>query len=90
RVHGNVTTPLPNLIGYTIEEAQKAITDAMLNPGVLIYDETVQTAEDSINAKIWRQRPNPVLTKQINLGSSIDMWITVDQQKIDDAKNQQF
>jgi beta-lactam-binding protein with PASTA domain len=81
RTQGNTITPLPNLIGWTAEEAQAAITSAMLNPGVLIYDESVVNAEDSLNAKVWRQRPDPKISASVNLGTSIDLWLTVDSLK---------
>lgn len=85
RQHGNQTTPLPDLIGLTVDEAQETLTAAMLNTGVVIYDESVLSSEDSLVARIWRQRPNPRVTGSILLGSSVDLWVTVDQLKIDDA-----
>lgn len=85
RQHGNQTTPLPDLIGLTVDEAQETLTAAMLNTGVVIFDESVLSSEDSISARIWRQRPNPRVTGNILLGSSVDLWVTVDQLKIDDA-----
>lgn len=85
RQHGNQTTPLPDLIGLTVDEAQETLTAAMLNTGVVIYDETVLSSEDSLSARIWRQQPNPRVTGSILLGSSVDLWVTVDQLKIDDA-----
>lgn len=85
RQHGNQTTPLPDLIGLTVDEAQETLTASMLNTGVVIYDESVLSSEDSLSARIWRQRPNPRVTGSILLGSSVDLWVTVDQLKIDDA-----
>lgn len=82
RTAGNTATPLPDLIGLTLQEAQKSLTYAMLNRGVLIYDKTVTTSEDSINAMVWQQNPTPALTKTVNLGTSVDLWLTVDEQKI--------
>ena len=60
----------------------------MLNPGVLIYDESVILNEDSLNAKIWQQRPSRKFTETVSLGSSVDLWITVDTLKINDATEQ--
>jgi eukaryotic-like serine/threonine-protein kinase len=81
RNQGNTTTPLPNLIGLSVQEAQSAITNAMLNPGVLIYDESVIDAEDSLNAMVWRQRPDPKVSASVNLGTSVDLWLTADSLK---------
>jgi beta-lactam-binding protein with PASTA domain len=85
RQQGNKTTPLPGLIGLAVDEAQSTLTSAMLNTGVVIYDETVISSEDSLSARVWRQRPDPRVTQNILLGSSVDLWVTVDQLKIDDA-----
>ncbi len=82
----NQQTPLPNLIGLKPEEAKEILTDAMLNFGVLIYDETIVTAEDSTNAVIWRQRPDAKISSSVKLGTSVDLWITVDEEKIADLQ----
>jgi len=88
RSKGNLKTPLPNLTGFTINEAQATLTDAKLNQGVLIYDNTIETAEDSINAKVWKQAPNPKFVSEIDLGSSVDLWLTVDSLKVNNAYEQ--
>ncbi len=85
REQGNQVTDLPNLLGLTIPEAKETITDAMLNTGVIIYDESVLSAEDSTNSVVWKQKPNPRVTATATLGSSVDLWVTVDQLKIEDA-----
>lgn len=90
RSQGNMQTNLPNLTGFTLEEAQSTITDAMLNMGAIIYDETAETAEDSASARIWKQQPNPQFTKQINLGSSVDIWLTTDTTIINQAYERNF
>ena len=82
RSRGNEDTTLPDLTGFTTDEAKLLLTNAMLNTGVVIYDKTVITAEDSINAVVWRQYPSSLNTKQISLGSTVDLWLTTDMQKI--------
>lgn len=78
----NEQTSMPDLYGLNIEEAKKIITDAMLNFGVLIYDESFLSADDSLNAIIWRQRPDIKINSSVKLGTSVDLWITVDEEKI--------
>ena len=90
RSQGNIQTSLPNLTGFSLEEAQATITDAMLNTGSVIYDETTKTAEDSASAKIWKQLPNPKFTKQVNLGSPVDIWLTADTTIINQAYERNF
>ncbi|QIA07307.1 PASTA domain-containing protein [Draconibacterium halophilum] len=90
RSQGNMQTTLPNLTGFTMEEAESTITDAMLNMGATIYDNTAETAEDSASARIWKQLPDPQFTKQINLGSSVDIWLTTDSTIINQAYERNF
>ncbi|QGY45164.1 PASTA domain-containing protein [Maribellus comscasis] len=85
RTQGNTATPLPNLIGLSIEEAENTLTHAMLNMGVLIYDETIISKDDSTNARVWKQNPNPKIVGNVNLGSSVDIWITIDELKIEET-----
>ncbi len=80
--HGNLETALPNLTGLFIEEAKMQLTEARLNLGVVIYDPSVATANDTLNARIWKQMPDSELTKQVYLGSSVDIWLTVDEVKL--------
>ena len=79
---GNENTSLPDLTGNNIALARSTLTNAMLNTGVVIYDAAVVTAEDSINAFVWKQYPSAKNTKRIGLGSSVDLWLTVDSLKI--------
>lgn len=80
---GNEETALPDLTGITTDNAKTILTNAMLNMGVLIYDATVSTAEDSLNAFVWRQYPSAKNIKRISLGSSVDLWLTTDSLKIE-------
>ena len=90
REQGNQVTDLPDLTGLRIPNARETLTDAMLNMGVVIYDESVLSAEDSTNARVWKQSPNPKVTATANLGSSVDLWVTVDHLKIEDAMELDF
>lgn len=85
RSKGNLKTPLPNLTGFSIQDALATLTGAKLNQGVLIYHKSITTAEDSLNAKIWKQLPNPKYVSEVELGSSIDLWLTVDSIQINEA-----
>lgn len=86
----NEETPLPDVRGLDIEQARNIITDAMLNFGVLIYDDSFETAEDTLNAIIWRQRPDAKIKTNVELGTSVDLWITVDKEKINAINEQEF
>lgn len=80
---GSEDTQLPNLAGLTYFEAQAILSSNMLNPGVLIYDESIITTEDTLAALIWKQYPNFQNTRIVSLGTSIDLWFTLDSLKIE-------
>jgi len=86
----NKQTTLPYLIGLNVESAKEILTNAMLNFGVLIYDESILTADDTLNATIWQQRPETKRTSSVTLGTSVDLWITVDDEKINSTEEQEF
>lgn len=82
RSAGNEDTHIPDLTGINVSLAKTVLTNDMLNTGVLIYDKSIATSEDSINAFVWKQYPSTKNTKRIRLGSSIDLWLTTDSLKI--------
>jgi beta-lactam-binding protein with PASTA domain len=80
---GNEDTTLPDLTGLNSEMAKNILNSSLLNMGVVIYDRTVITFEDSVNAFVWRQYPSAKNTKLIALGTSVDLWLTTDSLKIE-------
>lgn len=78
----NEVTQIPNLFGYSIDEAKSAIYTVGLDVGALVYDNTCKTAEDSLNARIWKQDPTFDAEKYLELGTSVDLWLTVDEEKL--------
>jgi eukaryotic-like serine/threonine-protein kinase len=85
REQGNMTTLLPDLTGMTLDEAKNELTNAMLNPGVIIYDESVLSKNDSLSARVWKQHPDPKVTGNATVGTYVDLWVTTDQLKIEDS-----
>lgn len=78
----NRTTVTPRLIGLRLEDARKRIAASSLNMGNPIYDESVLSFKDSINAVIWKQVPEPSSYSRIRLGSTVDIFLTVDEEKL--------
>ncbi|MCW0484797.1 PASTA domain-containing protein [Gaoshiqia sediminis] len=74
-------TVVPNLVGVTLEQAKSELGTLFLQVGAVIYDGTVATGQDSLQAKIWQQRPEAATTGEIDLGTSIDLWLTLDDTK---------
>ncbi len=73
-----ITTSVPDLLYMNQEEARSRILESSLNVGATIYDSTVIEAEDSLNAFVYRQRPEYYEDLEIRLGSIVDMWLSVD------------
>lgn len=82
---GDQSTQVPNLVGLTWREAETVTKDALLNLGYPIYDNSVLTDEDSVNAKIYRQKPIASRHIQIPMGSYIDVWLTADSMKVQET-----
>lgn len=80
----NEKTAAPDLVGLLLEDASLKITRRYLNMGAVIYDQSPVNAEDSARVFVWKQRPvhdeeDEIL---INLGASVDIWVTVDSSKL--------
>jgi len=78
-------TVIPDLIGLTLEMAKNEMTSLFLVQGSLIYDESVKSNEDTLNSKIWKQDPD-LSGENLKQGSSIDMWFTIDEEKLKNAE----
>ncbi len=90
RQAGNQTTFLPDLTGLTVDEAIGSLSAHMLNAGVIIYDNSVISAEDSVQAKIWQQRPDPRMTQNVLIGSSVDLWVTIELPETEEEETPDF
>ncbi len=81
----NETTIVPNLIGEHINEAKSLLADRYLNIGAIIYDNTLLTGEDTVFAFIYRQYPGFEKENLLQLGSNVDIWLTIDSTKMPHA-----
>jgi len=75
---------VPMLYGLTVDEAQKLLNLDGLNIGATPYLDC-ETAEDSLNAHVFRQNPAPEGSAVISRGSSIDLYLTSDQSQVPDV-----
>lgn len=79
----DIKTPVPVLLGRTMDETLIRLSDACLNIGLTIFDTVkVKTEEDSANSRVWKQAPMYGKKAKIRLGSYIDIWLTTDTAKI--------
>lgn len=72
---------MPSLIGLTINEAKRRLNEQSLNLGSSPCPDCV-TGQDSLVARIYKQNPAYSPEAQINLGSLIDVWATIDSSKV--------
>ncbi|MBN2611534.1 MAG: PASTA domain-containing protein [Bacteroidales bacterium] len=75
------TTRVPDLIGLTEEEATIRAADVSLRLGAIVPDPEIKD-EDKPLARIHMQRPAHNKNNSLPLGSSIDVWLTLDSTKI--------
>lgn len=66
---------MPMLIGLTKDEAEQKILGEMFNVGAIVYDETIISREDSLNAKVNKQRP--LARKASKSGEEVDIWLSM-------------
>ncbi|WP_372754533.1 PASTA domain-containing protein [Labilibaculum sp.] len=76
---------VPNLIGKTSSQAREKIILSNLNYGQIRFDQSVNNHFDSIQAKVWKQSPSSASNQKILLGSEIDVWLTQDSIKLQQA-----
>jgi len=77
--YGSQYESVPDLIGLSSKEAFQTINDRFLNVGGVLYDESVLTYSDSLNARVYNHKPGE--GRRIKLGSYVDIWLTVKENK---------
>jgi len=78
----NKRTPVPDLIGMNLEPARNKILISSLNLATYIYDNSIKNEEDTINAFVYKQNPEFKDEANLQLGSVIYLWLTVDSAKL--------
>ncbi len=77
----NQRSPVPDLIGMQLKSATDKILASSLNLGTYIYDNTIISGKDSLNAFVFKQNPEYKEDATLQLGSAIYLWLTVDSAK---------
>jgi len=75
-------TPVPRLTGCTLEKARNAVLGSSLNLGAYVFDSSVVTGTDSLNAFVYKQNPDYHPDASVQLGSAVYIWLTVDTLKL--------
>jgi beta-lactam-binding protein with PASTA domain len=76
------SSTVPGLVGLKLGEARIRAADRFLRIGGILDDNTITDERDRINAWIYQQRPEAGPDVQLPMGSSIDIWISMDSTKI--------
>jgi beta-lactam-binding protein with PASTA domain len=75
-------TYVPDVIGLKCMSAVDAVHDNSLNISKLRFDKTVKDYDDSLNAMVYNQEPEPSDSVQVNMGEEVTLFLTVDVNKI--------
>jgi len=78
----NQRTSVPYLIGMNLEPAKNKILFASLSLGTYVYDKSIVTGQDTLNAFVYKQNPEYRDDASLQLGSAIYLWLTVDSTKL--------
>lgn len=76
---------VPDLIGESYLSVKETLEQSLLNFGAVVFDDSFITAEDSINAIVWKQRPKASDDQKLYQGQSMDVWLTIDEEKVPKA-----
>jgi eukaryotic-like serine/threonine-protein kinase len=69
---------VPNLVGYTVEQAKFKLADAMFSLGAIVPDGSYDSKDFTIVPKIYKQKPSSNRDILVPLGSTITVWVTAD------------
>lgn len=78
----NERTSVPDLRGLNLESAKNRILGASLTLVTSVFDATVRSRNDSLNAFVYKQNPEFSYDATLQLGSSIYLWLTVDSSRL--------
>ena len=65
-----------------LESAKNRILGASLNLGAFIYDNTINTSDDSLDALVYKQNPEFKDDATLQLGSAVYLWLSMDSTKL--------
>jgi len=80
--HGQSNYPIPDLVRLKYNKALNEITDFYFNVGSVTFDSDILSYTDTMNAIVWKQRPLYSESGMAVMGSRIDIWLTLDEEKL--------
>ena len=82
-------TYVPDVVGLKCMSDVDAVHDNSLNIKTLKFDKSVKEYDDSLNAKVYRQIPEPSDSIHVNMGSEVTLYLTIDENRIPIREQQQ-
>jgi len=75
-------TYVPDVVGMKYRRAYDAVLDNSLNVTGLIFDKSVKTYSDSLDAVVYKQGPLPSTEAPILKGEGVSLYLSIDPEKI--------
>ena len=83
-VKTNGKVPIPLLMTKSLDEVKNILLTNGLTLGTISFDANIVTKTDSVNAFVYKQAPSPKKDLLIPIGSQINLFFTIDSNKIKD------
>lgn len=83
----NELTAVPYITSLSAQEASDVLKAKSLNIGSLNFDETVKDKQDSLKAVVYKQYPIYTDEPTVPMGSPIDLFLTLDTNRIQHSVN---
>ena len=77
----DAATYIPDVIGKRYMTAVDAVQKQSLNIRTLKFDDSVKDYEDSLNAVVYRQSPEPS-EETVSLGNDVSLYLTLKPERI--------
>lgn len=78
----NQRSSVPDLMGMHLDPAKNKIIVSAFSLGTYIYDSSILTGDDTVNAFVYKQNPEYKEDASLQLGSAVYLWLTVDSTKL--------
>ena len=75
-------TYVPDVYGLKTNRAVETVQDHSLNVKSLRFDTTVKDYDDSLNAVVYRQMPEPSDSISVGMGEEVVLYLTTDQSRV--------
>ena len=75
-------TYVPDVYGLNNNRAVETVLDHSLNVKSLRFDKSVRDYEDSLNAVVYRQVPEPNDSVSVSMGTAVELYLTIEQARV--------